>query len=51
MVSGLNVVPIDDTTISVDSGLAFDNTGREIVIDAPVIKKLALINGYENACG
>ncbi len=51
VVSGLNVVCVDDRTISVDSGLAFDNTGREIVIDVPVIKKLDLINGYENACG
>lgn len=51
VVSGLNIVCIDDNTISVDSGLAFDNTGREIVIDAPIIKKLSLINGYENACG
>lgn len=51
VVSGLNVVCIDDRTISVDSGLAFDNTGREVVIDVPIIKKLDLINGYENACG
>jgi len=51
VVSGLNVVCVDDRTISVDSGLAFDNTGREVVVDVPVIKKLDLINGYENACG
>lgn len=51
VVSGLNVVCVDDRTISVDSGLAFDNTGREIVIDVPIIKKLNLINGYENVCG
>ena len=31
VVSGLNVVAIDDQTISVESGLAFDNTGREIL--------------------
>ena len=50
VVSGLNVTCVDDRTISIDSGLAFDNTGREIVVDAPVTKKLSLINGYENAC-
>ena len=49
VVSGLNVVAIDDQTISVESGLAFDNTGREIVIDTPVTKKLSMINGYDSA--
>lgn len=49
VVSGLNVVRVDDTTISVESGLAFDTTGREIVVDMPVTKKLAMLNGYDTA--
>ena len=49
VVSGLNVVAIDDQTISVESGLAFDNTGREIIVDSPVTKKLSMIKGYETA--
>lgn len=49
VVSGLNVVAIDDQTISVESGLAFDSTGREIIVDPPVTKKLSMINGYSSA--
>lgn len=49
VVSGLNVVPIDDRTISVESGLALDNTGREIVVDTPVTKKLSMIDGFDSA--
>ncbi|MBR5089295.1 MAG: hypothetical protein IK093_07700 [Ruminiclostridium sp.] len=46
---GLNVVRVDDTTISVESGLAFDTTGREIVVDMPVTKKLSMLSGYDTA--
>lgn len=49
VVAGLYVLAVDDFSISVESGLALDFSGREIVIDNPVIKKLALIDGYE-AC-
>lgn len=49
VVSGLNVVAIDEQTISLESGLAFDSTGREIVVANPVTKKLSMINGYESA--
>jgi len=49
VVCGLNVVRLDDSTISVESGMALDNTGREIVVDVPVTKKLSMINGYESA--
>ena len=49
VVSGLNVVAIDDQTVSVESGLAFDNTGREIIVETPVTKKLSMLKGYETA--
>ncbi len=49
VVCGLNVVRVDEETISVESGLALDTTGREIVVDTPVTKKLAMINGYDTA--
>ncbi len=49
VVSGLNVISIDEQTISVESGMAIDNTGREIVVATPVTKKLSMINGYESA--
>ena len=49
VVCGLNVVRVDDLTISVESGLAFDTTGREIVVDMPVTKKLSMLSGYDTA--
>lgn len=47
VVCGLNVVVIDDMTISVEPGLALDFSGREMVIDMPVVKKLSGIEGFE----
>ncbi len=47
VVCGLNVVRIDEQTISVESGLAIDSTGREIIVDLPVTKKISDIKGYD----
>lgn len=49
VVSGLSVVAIDEQTFSLESGMAFDSTGREIVVANPVTKKLSMVNGYESA--
>ncbi|MBO5219356.1 MAG: hypothetical protein J6C52_08000 [Clostridia bacterium] len=49
--AGLNVVMLDEQTITIDSGMALDSTGREVVVDAPVTKKLSLIDGYDTAVG
>ena len=49
VVSGLSVVRINEQTISLESGMAVDSTGREIVVPNPVTKKLSMINGYEAA--
>ncbi len=49
VVAGMNVVRLDDQTLSLESGMAFDSTGREIVVDTPVTKKLSLISGYDSA--
>ncbi|NLL17606.1 MAG: hypothetical protein GX262_01115, partial [Clostridia bacterium] len=48
VVAGMYVVPIDERTISVERGFALDSLGREIVIDAPKIKKLSLIDGFDS---
>lgn len=45
--AGMYVLAVDDFSISVERGLALDYSGREIVIDNPVIKKLSLIEGYD----
>ncbi len=46
--AGMYVVQIDERTISVERGFALDYLGREIVIDAPEIKKLSLIDGFDS---
>lgn len=47
VVCGMRVVIVDDITISVEPGLALDFSGREIVIDTPVLKKLTMIEGFD----
>ncbi|MCL2766615.1 MAG: hypothetical protein FWD21_02915, partial [Peptococcaceae bacterium] len=49
VVCGLNVTQADDTTVLVEMGLALDFSGREIVVDAPVINKLSMLEGFESA--
>ena len=48
VVTGMNVVGVDDTTILVESGLALDSTGREIVIDEPVVRGLTMLDGFSD---
>ena len=47
IVCGCNVYSLDDLSIFVESGLAIDSQGREIVIDTSVVKKLSAIPGFE----
>ncbi len=46
VVSGLNVIDLDEQTISVEAGFAIDAWGREIVIDEPLLLKISGIEGY-----
>ncbi|MCH5258822.1 MAG: hypothetical protein J1F18_03660 [Lachnospiraceae bacterium] len=46
VVTGMNVVAVDDTTILVESGLALDYSGRELVIDEPVARRLQTLEGF-----
>ncbi len=47
IVCGLNVVSLDDLSFMVESGVALDDTGREIVMDSSVVKKLSALSGFE----
>lgn len=47
IVCGCNVYSLDDLSVFVESGLAIDRQGREIVIDTSVVKKLSAIPGFE----
>ncbi|MGB3366821.1 MAG: hypothetical protein WBA54_04995 [Acidaminobacteraceae bacterium] len=51
IVNGLNVVLIDDQTISVESGLAIDSLGNLIIVPTPVTEKISLIDGYSLLSG
>ncbi|MFP3153561.1 hypothetical protein LQZ18_03875 [Lachnospiraceae bacterium ZAX-1] len=46
IVAGLSVVLVDEQTISIESGIALDSYGREMVIDRPLIKKLEVMEGF-----
>lgn len=48
VLSGMQVVAVDDKTISVEMGVAIDYIGREIVIPSPVTLKLSMIEGFTN---
>lgn len=46
VVCGLDVVEVDDESISVERGLALDFAGREIVVDEPAVRKITELEGY-----
>lgn len=45
--AGLRVVMVDEKSISVEDGVAFDFSGREIVADAPCVYRLSTIDGFD----
>ncbi|MDC7293995.1 hypothetical protein NXH67_10760 [Butyrivibrio sp. DSM 10294] len=47
IICGCNVVNLDDLSILVESGVVIDGTGREIIIDSSLVKKLSAIEGFE----
>lgn len=47
VIAGLEVLKIDDKTISIEPGFALDSLGREIIIDEPIVKRLSTIEGYD----
>ena len=51
IVCGCNVLSLDDLSILVESGMAVDDYGREIVIASSVVKKLSAIDGFDSITG
>lgn len=47
---GLHVVEVDEENISVEAGAALDCFGREIVVDCPVVKRLSVLDGFQEHC-
>ncbi|MFD2673199.1 hypothetical protein [Marinicrinis sediminis] len=48
VVTGLQVIAVDDKSISVEAGVALDHAGREIVVSSPLTLKLSMIDGFSN---
>ncbi|MDE6433943.1 MAG: hypothetical protein K2L07_06900 [Lachnospiraceae bacterium] len=46
VVCGMQVVEVDDYTISLEAGMALDFSGREIVVASPFVKRLSTIDGF-----
>lgn len=47
IVCGLNVVSLDDQSLLIESGMAIDGLGREIIVENSNVKKLSTIAGFE----
>lgn len=47
IVCGMSVISLDDQSLMIESGMALDDVGREIVIGSSLVKKLSTISGFE----
>ncbi len=47
IVSGLNVILVDNKTFSLETGMAIDYMGREVVVPDATVKRLDIIKGFE----
>nr|WP_297703856.1 hypothetical protein [uncultured Butyrivibrio sp.] len=48
IVCGCGVVSLDDLSILIESGVVIDGSGREIIIDTSLVKKLSAVEGFDN---
>lgn len=48
VVCGLNVVATSENKISIESGMAIDYLGREIILAESISRRLSMIEGYES---
>jgi hypothetical protein len=46
VVCGLGVSASDDATLTIESGMALDYMGREIVVEKALIRRLEMLDGY-----
>lgn len=47
IICGLGVVSLDDLSILIESGVALDGVGREIIQDTSLVRKLSAIEGFD----
>lgn len=43
---GMQVLVVDEESISIEMGVALDAFGREIVVEQPIVKRLSVIDGF-----
>lgn len=48
VLTGLQVVAVDEKSVSVEMGAAIDALGREIVVPSPITMKLSMMDGFSN---
>ncbi|MFC5449781.1 hypothetical protein [Paenibacillus aestuarii] len=48
VLTGLQVIAVDDKSVSVEMGAAIDALGREIVVPSPMTLKLSMMDGFTN---
>ncbi len=51
VLAGMQVVLLNDKTVSIEAGFALDYLGREMVIEESVTKKINVLAGYETIQG
>lgn len=47
VIAGLNVIKTDERSVAIDSGIALDHAGREIIVPEPIIVKINDLDGYD----
>ncbi len=47
VIAGLNVIRTDERSVAIDSGIALDYAGREIIVPEPMIVKINELDGYD----
>ncbi len=47
IVSGLDIILVDNKTFSLETGMALDYMGREIVVPEPCVRRLNVIKGFD----
>lgn len=47
---GMQVIEADQESISIEMGVALDGYGREIVLEQPVLKRLSVLDGFQEHC-
>ncbi len=48
VVCGFGVFSLDDLSVLIESGVAVDGVGREIIMESSVVKKLSAMEGFES---